>query len=197
MAAAYETSALTVSYACLFLAMYPEIQNKVVAEMNDVFCDPSVEITLDTVHQLKYTEQVLKEVLRLCPAVPIIARQTRNDDLVLNGIQIPREQILVFNFHALHRRTDIWGPDPERFDPDRFLPEVAERRHPYSYLPFSSGMRNCIGNRYAMNSMKVMLLRILQEFEIGTNLRQQDLKFKLEITMKLVGPHQVWLNKRN
>ncbi|XP_039440779.1 cytochrome P450 4V2-like [Culex pipiens pallens] len=196
MSAAHETSALTVSYTCLLLAMHPKIQAKVIAEMNEVFYDSSVEITLDTLKQLEYTERVIKEVLRLLPAVPIGARQT-NSELLLDGVQIPKNQILAFNCYNLHRRTDFWGPDPERFDPDRFLPEASQGRHPYAYIPFSAGLRNCIGMRYAMNSMRIMLLRILQEFEIGTDLKQTDLRFKFEITLKLVGPHSVWLKRRD
>ncbi|KAL9697463.1 hypothetical protein quinque_000904 [Culex quinquefasciatus] len=196
MSAAHETSALTVSYTCLLLAMHPKIQAKVIAEMNEVFYDSSVEITLDTLKQLEYTERVIKEVLRLLPAVPIGARQT-NSELFLDGVQIPKNQILAFNCYNLHRRTDFWGPDPERFDPDRFLPEASQGRHPYAYIPFSAGLRNCIGMRYAMNSMRIMLLRILQEFEIGTDLKQTDLRFKFEITLKLVGPHSVWLKRRD
>ncbi|KAL1399841.1 hypothetical protein pipiens_007910 [Culex pipiens pipiens] len=195
MSAAHETSALTVSYTCLLLAMHPKIQDKVIAEMNEVFYDSTVEITLDTLKQLEYTERVIKEVLRLLPAVPIGARQT-NSELLLDGVQIPKNQILAFNCYNLHRRTDFWGPDPERFDPDRFLPEASQGRHPYAYVPFSAGLRNCIGMRYAMNSMRIMLLRILQEFEIGTDLKQADLRFKFEITLKLVGPHSVWLKRR-
>ncbi|KAL9697461.1 hypothetical protein quinque_000902 [Culex quinquefasciatus] len=195
MTGGHDTSALTVSYTCLILAMYPEIQEKVVAEMNEVFYDSSVDTTADTLKQLQYTERVIKEVLRLFPPVPIAARQTRNE-LELDGVRIPPNQILVFNFYAFHRREDFWGPDPERFDPDRFLPEASQGRHPYAYLPFSAGLRNCIGQRYAMNSMRIMLLRILQEFEIGTDLKQPDLRFKFEIMLKLVGPHSVWLKRR-
>lgn len=179
----------------MMLGMYPEIQAKVVAEMNEVFYDSSVPITLDTLKQLEYTERVIKEVLRLFPPVPFAARQTRNE-LVLDGVKIPPNQIVVINFYAYHRRKDFWGPDPERFDPDRFLPEASQGRHPYAYLPFSAGLRNCIGQRYAMNSMRIMLLRILQEFEIGTDLKQPDLRFKFEIMLKLVGPHSVWLKRR-
>ncbi|XP_039440770.1 cytochrome P450 4V2-like [Culex pipiens pallens] len=195
MAGGHDTSALTISYACMMLGMYPEIQAKVVAEMNEVFYDSSVPITLDTLKQLEYTERVIKEVLRLFPPVPFAARQTRNE-LVLDGVKIPPNQIVVINFYAYHRRKDFWGPDPERFDPDRFLPEASQGRHPYAYLPFSAGLRNCIGIRYAMNSMRIMLLRILQEFEIGTSLKQADMRLKFEVMLKLVGPHNVWLKKR-
>lgn len=176
--------------------MYPEIQNKVVNEMNQVFYSPEVEVNLETLKQLEYTEMVIKEILRLFPAVPLGARQTANE-IVLDGIRIPKDQIIVYSLYTLHRRKDIWGPDPDQFDPERFLSEAIQARHPFAYLPFSGGLRNCIGHRYAMNSMRIMLLRILQKFEIRTNMKPTELKLKFEITLKLDGPHRVWLVKRN
>ncbi|XP_055540596.1 cytochrome P450 4V2-like [Wyeomyia smithii] len=196
MTAAHDTSALTVANTCLFLAMNPEIQSKVLAEMNDVFHSPSVEINCDTLKQLEYTEMVIKEVLRLCPVAPLVARET-SEEIILDGIRIPKGQILAINFYTLHRRKDFWGADPERFDPERFRPEECEKRHPYAYLPFSGGLRNCIGSRYAANSMRIMLLRILQQFELRTDLKQSDLRFKFEVTLKLTGPHRVCLMERN
>lgn len=192
-----DTSSLTIAFACLFLAMYPEIQDKVLEEMNSVFHSDAVDITLDTLKQLQYTEQVIKEVLRLCPAVPCGARQCSGNQVTLDGIQLPANQIVVFNIFTLHRRKDLWGADAECFNPDRFTPEATKQRHPHAFLPFSAGLRDCIGARYAMNSIRIVLLRILQEFEIKTNLRHEDFRFKFEITLKLAGPHSVWLEKRN
>ncbi|KAL1399839.1 hypothetical protein pipiens_007908 [Culex pipiens pipiens] len=197
MAAGNDTSSLTIAFACLFLAMHPEIQDKVLEEMNSVFHSDAVDITLDTLKQLQYTEQVIKEVLRLCPAVPCGARQTSGNQVTLDGIHLPPNQIVVFNIFTLHRRKDLWGADAECFNPDRFAPEATKQRHPYAFVPFSAGLRDCIGARYAMNSIRIVLLRILQDFEIKTNLRHEDFRFKFEITLKLAGPHSVWLEKRN
>ncbi|XP_058454496.1 probable cytochrome P450 313a4 [Malaya genurostris] len=196
MAAGYDTSSLTVAYSCLFLAMHPDIQHKVRNEMNEVFHSSSVDISNETLKQLEYTEMVIKEVLRMCPTAPIIARQTANE-IELDGIRIPKGQIIAINFFTLHRRKDIWGPDPEHFNPERFRPETTEGRHPFAYLPFSGGLRYCIGSRYAMNSMRILLLKIVQNFEIQTDLRYTDLKFKYEISLKLAGPHSVRLVKLN
>ncbi|XP_055605610.1 cytochrome P450 4V2-like [Uranotaenia lowii] len=196
MSSAHDTSALTTAYTCLFLAMYPEVQNKVLEEMNEVFYNPSVEVNQDTLKQLEYTEMVIKEVLRLCPAVPMGARQT-STTIQLDDIEIPPGQILAYCLFTLHRRPDFWGPDPERFDPERFSPQAVADRHPHAYLPFAAGLRNCIGSRYAWNSMRIMLLRIVQNYELQTDLKQSDLRFKFEITLKLDGPHLVRLVRRD
>nr|XP_029717826.1 cytochrome P450 4V2-like [Aedes albopictus] len=170
-----ETSALTISYACLFLAMDHQIQTKVSTEIKQVFPSRNTEVTPETLKQLAYMEMVLKETLRLCPAVPFAARS--------NETPI--------------KRKDLWGDDPERFDPERFSTEASQNRHPYAYLPFSGGFRNCIGGRYALNSLKIMLLRILQNFHIDTSQKRENMRFRWAITMKLVGPHAVLLTRRD
>jgi len=62
--------------------------------------------------------------------------------------EIPAGITFIINFYTLHRRPDIWGDDAEEFNPDHFLPEFVEKRHPYSFLPFSGGQRNCIGKHF-------------------------------------------------
>lgn len=191
-----ETSALTISYACLFLAMDHQIQTKVSTEIKQVFPSRNTEVTPETLKQLAYMEMVLKETLRLCPAVPFAARSNETP-IKLDGVYIPQGQIFCFNFYSLHRRKDLWGDDPERFDPERFSTEASQNRHPYAYLPFSGGFRNCIGGRYALNSLKIMLLRILQNFHIDTSLKRENMRFRWAITMKLVGPHAVRMTRRD
>ncbi|EJY57626.1 AAEL017165-PA [Aedes aegypti] len=191
-----DTSALTVSYTCLYLAMNPHIQDTVKSEMDQVFYSPDVEINLDTLKQLEYTEMAIKEALRICPTAPFAARQT-SSEILLDGITVPKGEIIFIDLYNLHRHKEFWGPDPDRYDPERFRPEAVQQRHPFAFLPFSGGSRNCIGHRYAMNAMKIMLLRLLQNFEVRTNLKQEDFKFRFEITAKLEGPHSVWLVKRN
>lgn len=93
---------------------------------------------------MKFMERCIKECLRLYPSVPLIARVAGEDIKTHSGYIIPKGCDINVYIYDLHRSTQYWE-DPEKFDPDRFLPENVAARHPFAYLPFSAGSRNCIG----------------------------------------------------
>uniref|UniRef100_A0A182NMS9 Cytochrome P450 n=1 Tax=Anopheles dirus TaxID=7168 RepID=A0A182NMS9_9DIPT len=180
-----DTSALALSNHLTLLAMHPEIQDKVREEILGLFpIGAEIETTLEALNQLPYLEQCIYESLRLCPSVPYVARDC-SDDVEVDGVVIPRGTTFVFHIGALHRRKDFWGPDADRFDPDRFTPERSQGRHPHAFAPFSMGSRDCIGKRYAMISMKLVLVHLLRNFRFYTDLEYEKMEFKFDITLKL------------
>lgn len=100
--------------------------------------------TYQDFQNLQYLELCLKESLRMYPSVPLISRRATGDINLPSGHKIPKGAVILLQIYDLHHNPDIF-PNPEKFDPDRFLPGSYASRHVFAYLPFSGGPRNCIG----------------------------------------------------
>ncbi|XP_055642301.1 cytochrome P450 4c21-like [Toxorhynchites rutilus septentrionalis] len=195
IAAGHDTSAQMVAHTCLFLAMFPDLQEQLFAEIEENLTASETDIEADSIKNLPFLDKVIKESMRLAPVGPIIAR-TNLVDIELDGYRIPRGNIFVFNFYMLHRRKDVWGPNAEQFDPENFSPERSVGRHPFAFLPFSGGSRNCIGARYAMFSTKIMTIHIVRNFRLTTDIQYKDLQYLLDITLNLAFKHLISLERR-
>lgn len=195
VAAGYETSSLLTAYTVLLLAMHPTIQDRVYDEIKLMNKSDENGIDNEYLQRLSYLDMVIKETMRLFPVTPIIGRKT-HEEMDLNELKFPKEVTLVISIFSLHRRKDVWGENAELYNPDHFLPENIAKRHPYSYIPFSSGSRNCLGNNYAMLAIKIMLVKLLKTFKVTTNLKYEDIKFKSDITLKICTDHLVFIQKR-
>ncbi|XP_053691283.1 probable cytochrome P450 313a4 [Sabethes cyaneus] len=184
MTAGSDTTGTTMGFIAQLFGIYPHLQEKVYREIKEAFpSDSNLDFTPKRLAQLQYTEMFIKESLRHFPAVPIILRQTTGD-IELDGIMIPTGTTLQMSIYNLHRRKDLWGPDAEDFNPENFSEERIERRHPFAYLPFSGGNRNCIGYRYAMISMKIMVVHLLINFRFKSDLCLKDLRLKFDALLK-------------
>ncbi|VVC41087.1 Cytochrome P450,Cytochrome P450, E-class, group IV,Cytochrome P450, conserved site [Cinara cedri] len=127
-------------------------------------------------------ERVIKETMRLYPSVSGITR-TLKEPLYLSKYTIlPNTTMIVFP-HMLHRDQNTY-PNPKEFDPDRFLPEQCAERHPYAYLIFSAGPRNCIGRKFAMYQMKAALSTILRYMSVETLGTQQDIVISTKLILR-------------
>jgi len=118
------------------------------------------------VQSLKTLDNVISETLRLFPPAVRTERFADVDyKLADTGIVIPKGMLVTIPLYAMHRDSEHF-PDPEKFDPDRFLPEEREKRHPYAFLPFGAGPRNCVAMRFALMEVKVCLIHVLSNFRI-------------------------------
>jgi cytochrome P450 len=107
---------------------------------------------------------VFEEALRLYPPAHTIARTAVKEDWI-GGVRIPPGAAVFISIYATHRNPTLW-PEPERFDPERFVPEAAAKRHRFAYLPFGGGPRICIGNGFAMAEALVILATIAQRYRL-------------------------------
>jgi cytochrome P450 len=160
--AGHETTANLLSWTFRLLSQHPDIERRVREEANRVLGDR--EPGLDDVKPLELTRRVLDEALRLYPPAWMFERQAIESDK-LGDYAIEKGAIVGFCPYVLHRHPSHWE-NPEGFDPDRFLPERAQKRPRYAYLPFGGGPRTCIGNHFAMMEAQIILAMILREHRI-------------------------------
>ena len=99
------------------------------------------------------------------------------------GHLIPKDTDCLLYVFGLHQ-DERYFPNPEKFEPDRFLHENYLDKHPYAYIPFSAGRRNCIGQRFAMMEIKVILSNILRKFEIKSIKSTTELAPLIELVLK-------------
>lgn len=139
---------------------------------------------------------VIKECLRLYPSVPIIGRVTGEDIETPSGYHIPKGTGLIIEIYDMHRNPNLYE-NPEQFIPERFLSENCNNRHPFAYIPFSAGSRNCIGQRYALWELKAALCGILRTFKLEAVTKPRDLKFISDLVLRTEGPINVKFVKRS
>ncbi|KAK7870826.1 hypothetical protein R5R35_014415 [Gryllus longicercus] len=166
MYAGHDTTEAAISFALSHLPSHPDVQEKIWEELKSVFdWSQPLQPTTQQLSELKYLEMVIKEVLRLNPPVPVILRDITEDEKLPSSHVMPNGTVMIISPWAAHRNPEVF-PDPEKFDPERFSADETARRHPYAFLPFSAGPRNCIGQRFAMLEMKSVLAKAIWNFEM-------------------------------
>ncbi|XP_023232218.1 cytochrome P450 4C1-like [Centruroides sculpturatus] len=144
MFAGHDTTTYGLIWICYLLGNNQHVQQKLIKEVDEVFGgDIERNITHDDIKKMKYMECVIKESSRIYTPVPMIGRKL-TESIEIDGKKIPKGSNCGVMIHYIHRNAQEF-PDPESFEPNRFLQENCVKRHPYSYIPFSAGPRNCIG----------------------------------------------------
>jgi len=188
----HDTTSASAVWSLYYLAMYPDIQQKVYEELVEVLGE-SDSINVEQAGKLKYLDMVTKETLRLRPSVSAIIR-TLTEDLHLDDLVIPAgtgAQIRIWEMN----RDPLYWEEPEKFDPERWTSERTKNMHPFLYVPFSAGPRNCVGTqtsiliplltfsleiynkgqKFALLEDKIMVGKIVKnfrlEFQTGTHIK--------------------------
>ena len=158
LAAGHETTATSLAWAIHRLLTHPDVletaRGEVAAAIGDGPCPPPP--TAEQIAGLAYLDAVIKETARLHPVVPIVVRQLETDHAV-GSARLPAGCVAAPCIYLVHRRPDLW-PEPNAFDPDRFL---ETRPDPYAFFPFGGGVRHCLGAAFATYEMKIVLARVL------------------------------------
>ena len=113
--------------------------------------------------KMHYFTRCIKESLRTHPPNPFSGRTTTTP-LEIDGKEVPIGTFIDINIFNLHHNPEHWE-DPFVYNPDRFLPERIREMDPHAFMPFSAGTRNCIGQVFAMNEIKVIVGHVLRKFE--------------------------------
>uniref|UniRef100_A0A8D0SJT6 Cytochrome P450 3A n=1 Tax=Sus scrofa TaxID=9823 RepID=A0A8D0SJT6_PIG len=158
--AGYETTSSSLSLLVYKLATHPDVQQKLQEEIDATF--PNKPPTYDGLAQMEYLDMVVNESLRIFPVTPRLERSCKKD-VEIHGVFVPKGTVMMVPIFALHRAPELW-PEPEEFRPERFSKKNKDTINPYTYLPFGTGPRNCIGMRFALMNMKLALVRVLQNF---------------------------------
>jgi len=151
---------------CLYhIAKDPEVKSKVLAELREAEIPTDAVPTWSVVNHLPYMTQVLKETLRLHPVLPYNPRQTIKEEKYQDKV-FPADTLFFPMIFSLHRDPRHYPcEDVTKFNPDHFSPENIKNRHPYAWIPFSAGVRNCIGMQFAMVEARTVLAYILPRFD--------------------------------
>ncbi|XP_022106692.1 cytochrome P450 3A24-like [Acanthaster planci] len=161
----YETTTTTLCFIAYLLATHPDVQERLIKEIDDVIGERTALIYQDMA-ALPYLDMVLHESMRIYPPAVEFDRICQ-EDCVIKGIPIPKGVMMEIPIWVVHHDPETW-PDPYTFDPERFAPEKRSKIHNVAWLPFGEGPRKCIGYRFAIMQTTFVLVRLLQKYRFET-----------------------------
>eukprot|EP00002_Diphylleia_rotans_P024828 TRINITY_DN48_c0_g1_i8.p1 TRINITY_DN48_c0_g1~~TRINITY_DN48_c0_g1_i8.p1 ORF type:complete len:514 (+),score=140.06 TRINITY_DN48_c0_g1_i8:55-1596(+) len=180
LAAGHETTAMLSAYTIYCLCHNPDIQEKLMQEIDQVMGERTV-VEYEDIIALKYLKMVFDETLRFYPLVPFLARANVKDTTVA-GYDIPANSNVMIPLIALNKLPQFWD-EPEKFNPERFATENAKNLPKGGYYPFGGGRRECIGKHFAFQEASIMMTRLLQNFKFVKD-PAHKLKLAIHITYR-------------
>ncbi|PIA38467.1 hypothetical protein AQUCO_02800289v1 [Aquilegia coerulea] len=197
--AATDTSTSTIEWAMTELLRNPEVMRKVEAELNQVVGLKKVEE--GDIRNLPYLQAVVKETLRLHPAVPLLVPRSVREDTEFMGYSIPKNTQIFVNVWAIARDPASWD-DPLTFKPERFLSsDVDYKGQHFQFLPFGAGRRMCVGLPFAQNMLHCTIASLIHSFEWsledGITPDKINVEERLGLTLRKADPLKVVLKLRS
>jgi cytochrome P450 len=188
--AGHETTASALNWTWYLLGEHPDVEARLHAEI-DAFPESTVP-TLQAMEALPYSNQVIREAMRLYPPVWVISRKTIEAD-TLGGFTVPAGTDVFFSPYFVHRHPQFWA-QPERFMPERFS-SADDERPKLTYLPFSAGAHHCIGETLAIFEMLVHLNRFARRFKLR-RIDSEPVEFEALINLRATRPFVMRLERR-
>lgn len=175
----HETSSKSLCNALYKLKQYPEVEKKLMKELNDVFLENGKYtvkdirniLTKEKLDQLDYLTYFVKELLRHDPPAVRSLGYIAKRPFKVDELLVPKNQVVLFNIYACHYNEEQWQDPmnfiPERFDPNSkyFLTPSGKSRHPLAYCPFTFGTRSCPGRALGMMELKVLIIFYVLTFD--------------------------------
>lgn len=189
--AGHETTATALTWTCYLLSRNAAEQERLGEEARGVL--DGRPAGYGDLRSLPYTRAVLQEALRLFPPLWLLERRALVED-VLGGVTVPEGATIALCPYLTHRHPDFWE-DPDRFDPDRFLPGASGNKGPYAYFPFGGGPRACVGGGFAMMEAQLILATLASRFRLRPG-SEREVKPRPGITLRPGGPIPLRLQER-
>ena len=165
MFAGHHTSSGTAAWTLIELLRHPEVLADVVAELDELYRDGS-EVSFQALREIPVLESALKETLRLHPPLILLLRVAKQD-IELGGYRVPAGAMVGASPAVSNRIPDDF-PNPERFDPTRYLePRQEDLFNRWTWIPFGAGKHRCVGSAFAMMQLKAIFSVILRDYEFG------------------------------
>ncbi|XP_061489202.1 cytochrome P450 2J2-like [Rhineura floridana] len=174
-----ETTSTTLRWALLYMAIYPEVQARVQAEIDSVIGQSRLPAMEDR-DRMPYTNAVVHEIQRISNIFPVNAPRMATTGTTLAGFHLPKGTVLVFNLTSVLFDKDEWET-PDVFNPGHFL-ENGQFRKREAFLPFSAGKRVCLGEQLARVELFLFFTALLQKFTFQA---PKDVTLNLDFRMGL------------
>lgn len=198
MIAGKDTSANTLSWFFYMLCKNPQVQEKVVLEIEKIvgnegngariedFVDKITDEVLDKMH---YVHAALSETLRLYPAVPLDGRVADADDILPDGFKLKKGDGVYYISYAMGRMPYIWGDDAEDFKPERWLNDngVFQPESPFKFVAFHAGPRICLGKDFAYRQMKIVSIALLRFLSFKLADESRKVTYRTMFTLHIDG----------
>lgn len=190
--AGHDTTALSLTYTWYLLSEHPEVERRFHEEIDEVLGDEPA--TAADVRKLEYTDRVLTEAMRLYPPVYTMFRES-TEPVELADYELPAGSLVMLPQWGVHR-DPRWYDEPERFDPDRWLPERAAERPRFAYFPFGGGSRSCIGRQFSFLEATLILGTIGRNYRLE-RVGNGPIDLRASLTMHPANGMEMRVHERN